>query len=152
MIQYKGNAVTKMVQKLKERSFGDHPYLGSTTWAPKPHAITALMSSSAWRKEPSEAVCWEVLPAAHLDRCRFLELSIGLTSGTPMGELCQKELKIIVTSEAKPQYQLTSNLGSSQRLRLQQGSIFALDYGPWHIWIRALPYLDSVGKNLPNPE
>jgi hypothetical protein len=53
----------------------------------------------SYKKEPDMAISWEVLPAPDQYRCRYLQPSIRLSSGTPMEDLGERleELKVIVT-------------------------------------------------------
>ena len=108
-----------------------------------------LLAESNWAR-----LFFEFLQAADWNRCRYLQLIIGLRSGIAMKELGEglKELKGIATPEEVPQYQIISTPGRFQRLSHQPKSILGLAFGPWHIWSRRLPCVGSVGKNMPNPE
>ena len=94
----KGNAGSKMEQRLKERTSRDQ--LGINPMCRHQTLTLLLMPCCAFRQQPSMDVLCETIPAADWDRCRYLHPTMGLRSGITTEELKKgwKELKGTATS------------------------------------------------------
>ena len=85
-------------------------------------------------------------------RCRYLQPSVGLRSGTPIKDLGGglKELKGIATPEEGQQCQQTWTPDISQRLSHKPKTIHGLTWDPWHICNRELSCLATVREAMSN--
>jgi hypothetical protein len=139
-----------MEQRLKERLSSDQPNLGSIP------CVGTKPLQYYW--------CYIVIADRSIT-CLFSErfyqqlfVTYGHTAnpwteirdpyGSPMGE----DWRIwTVWPPHRHSNCVTQTPVSSQRLSHKPKSIHVLLCGPWHLWNRGLPWLNSVGEDVPNP-